>query len=120
MSRAWLSEDLGWVMNQVILTPEADCARVISLSIVLVESFPLAMDYGTNMSAGVDLYEAWKHLLSLASDRVEVASFYWCLTGEDISINSSSDAPVQRDTYDACESILLMNCMIVLLRAERS
>ncbi|XP_043088405.1 5'-3' exonuclease PLD4 isoform X2 [Puntigrus tetrazona] len=61
-------------------------------SVVLVESFPLAVDYGTNVSSGADLYGVWKDLLSLASDRVEVASFYWCLTGEDIGVNSSSDS----------------------------
>uniref|UniRef100_A0A8C1G6R1 Phospholipase D family member 4 n=1 Tax=Cyprinus carpio TaxID=7962 RepID=A0A8C1G6R1_CYPCA len=60
-------------------------------SIVLVESFPLGLDYGRNVSAGVSLYEAWKDLLSSASKQIDVASFYWCLTGEDISVNSSSD-----------------------------
>ncbi|XP_042629299.1 5'-3' exonuclease PLD4 [Cyprinus carpio] len=59
--------------------------------IVLVESFPLGLDYGRNVSAGVSLYEAWKDLLSSASKQIDVASFYWCLTGEDISVNSSSD-----------------------------
>lgn len=60
-------------------------------SIVLVESFPLGLDYGRNVSAGVDLYDAWKDLLSRASEQIDVASFYWCLTAEDISVNSSSD-----------------------------
>ncbi|KTF79842.1 hypothetical protein cypCar_00050371, partial [Cyprinus carpio] len=67
------------------------CACVICPSIVLVESFPLGLDYGRNVSAGVSLYEAWKDLLSSASKQIDVASFYWCLTGEDISVNSSSD-----------------------------
>uniref|UniRef100_A0A672JWQ3 PLD phosphodiesterase domain-containing protein n=1 Tax=Sinocyclocheilus grahami TaxID=75366 RepID=A0A672JWQ3_SINGR len=62
-------------------------------SIVLVESFPLGVDYGRKVSAGVDLFEAWKDLLSSASEQIDVASFYWCLTGEDISVNSSSDTP---------------------------
>ncbi|KAK2879212.1 hypothetical protein Q8A67_020003 [Cirrhinus molitorella] len=59
--------------------------------IVLVESFPLGVDYGKNANTGVNLYDAWKDLLSLASEQIEVASFYWCLTGEDINVNSSSD-----------------------------
>uniref|UniRef100_A0A673LX12 Phospholipase D family member 4 n=1 Tax=Sinocyclocheilus rhinocerous TaxID=307959 RepID=A0A673LX12_9TELE len=67
---------------------------VISPSIVLVESFPLGVDYGRKVKAGVNLFEAWKDLLSSASKQIDVASFYWCLTGEDISVNSSSDTPV--------------------------
>lgn len=67
---------------------------MICPSIVLVESFPLGLDYGRNVSAGVSLYEAWKDLLSSASKQIDVASFYWCLTGEDISVNSSSDRQV--------------------------
>lgn len=33
----------------------------------------------------------------MATKRVEVASFYWTLTGEDILVNSSTDAPVSTD-----------------------
>ncbi|KAK9960271.1 hypothetical protein ABG768_010344 [Culter alburnus] len=60
-------------------------------SIVLVESFPLGMDYGRNASTGKSLYEAWKHLLSLATKEIAVASFYWSLTAEDINVNSTTD-----------------------------
>ncbi|XP_067310978.1 5'-3' exonuclease PLD4 isoform X2 [Pseudorasbora parva] len=60
-------------------------------SIVLVESFPLGMDYGRNASAGKSLDEAWKDLLSLATKQIDVASFYWSLTADDINVNSSAD-----------------------------
>lgn len=70
------------------------CGCVISPRIVLVESFPLGVDYGRNANTGVNLYDAWKDLLSLASKQIEVASFYWCLTGEDINVNSSADTLV--------------------------
>ncbi|XP_072545858.1 5'-3' exonuclease PLD4 isoform X2 [Salminus brasiliensis] len=61
--------------------------------IVLVESIPIWMDYGTNATFGVPLYQAWKDLISTATEQIDVASFYWSLTGEDINVNSSTDRP---------------------------
>lgn len=62
--------------------------------IVLVESIPIGMDYGTNSTFGVPLYKAWKDLISVATQQIDVASFYWSLTGQDINVNSSTDMPV--------------------------
>lgn len=59
--------------------------------IVLVESIPLDVDYGMNASFGKSLYEEWKNLLSVATEQIDVASFYWSLTAEDINVNSSTD-----------------------------
>uniref|UniRef100_A0A4W4H245 PLD phosphodiesterase domain-containing protein n=1 Tax=Electrophorus electricus TaxID=8005 RepID=A0A4W4H245_ELEEL len=61
--------------------------------IVLVESIPCWMDYGTNATFGIPLYKAWKDLVSIATRQIDVASFYWSLTGEDIGVNSSTDQP---------------------------
>lgn len=61
---------------------------------VLVESIPQHMKYKGNVTLGLPLGEAWKELISMATEQVDVASFYWTLTGEDININSSSDEPV--------------------------
>ncbi|KAL2098664.1 hypothetical protein ACEWY4_005144 [Coilia grayii] len=61
--------------------------------IELVESIPLDMDYGPNATFGTPLYKSWKALLAMATKHVEVASFYWSLTGEDIHVNSSTDIP---------------------------
>lgn len=65
------------------------------------------MDYGPNATFGTPLYKAWKGLLSMATKQVQVASFYWSMTGEDIHVNSSSDAPVS--TSDKTDSI--WNCV---------
>lgn len=61
---------------------------------VLVESIPLHMKYNGSVTFGFPLEKAWKDLLSMATDQVDVSSFYWTLTGEDINVNSSSDTPV--------------------------
>lgn len=61
---------------------------------VLVESIPLHVQYAANATVGMPLDKAWKDLLSMATHQVDVVSFYWTLTGEDINVNSSSDVPV--------------------------
>lgn len=60
----------------------------------LVESIPEHMSFKANVTFGIPLEKAWKDLISMATDQMDVASFYWTLTGEDINVNSSSDAPV--------------------------
>ncbi|KAJ7989066.1 hypothetical protein DPEC_G00315690 [Dallia pectoralis] len=61
--------------------------------IVLVESIPLDVKYDDNATFGIPVEKAWKDLLSMANSQVDVASFYWTLTGDDINVNSSSDLP---------------------------
>lgn len=61
---------------------------------VLVESIPEHMTYKGNVTLGVPLEKAWKKLISMATEQVDLVSFYWTLTGEDIGVNSSSDLPV--------------------------
>ncbi|XP_041827494.1 5'-3' exonuclease PLD4 [Melanotaenia boesemani] len=60
-------------------------------SMALVESIPQHLEYKSNATFGIPLDQVWKDLISMATEQVEVASFYWTLTGEDININSSSD-----------------------------
>lgn len=60
----------------------------------LVESIPQHVKYKANVTLGVPLEKVWKDLISMATHQVDVASFYWTLTGEDINVNSSSDIPV--------------------------
>ncbi|XP_047467219.1 5'-3' exonuclease PLD4 [Mugil cephalus] len=62
-------------------------------SMSLVESIPQFMKFDANTTLGIPLEQVWKHLISLATEQVDVVSFYWTLTGEDINVNSSSDAP---------------------------
>lgn len=62
-------------------------------SLILVESIPQHMQYGTNATFGLPLDKAWQQLISAATTEVDVVSYYWTLTGEDIGINSTSDKP---------------------------
>ncbi|XP_071354775.1 5'-3' exonuclease PLD4 [Trachinotus anak] len=62
-------------------------------SMALVESIPQHMKYKDNVTFGIPLEQVWKDLIAMATDQVDVVSFYWTLTGEDINVNSSSDEP---------------------------
>lgn len=66
------------------------------LRMVLVESIPQHVHYAANATFGLPLDEAWQQLISAATAEVDVVSYYWTLTGEDIGINSTSDKPVKR------------------------
>lgn len=61
---------------------------------VLVESIPLQVKYKANVTLGIPLEKVWKELISMATVQVDVVSFYWTLTGEDINVNSTTDIPV--------------------------
>ncbi|XP_017272816.1 5'-3' exonuclease PLD4 isoform X2 [Kryptolebias marmoratus] len=60
-------------------------------SMSLVESIPVHLKYKDNVTFGIPLEQVWEDLISVATKRVEVASFYWTLTGEDINVNTTSD-----------------------------
>ncbi|XP_034530303.1 5'-3' exonuclease PLD4 [Notolabrus celidotus] len=62
-------------------------------SMTLVESIPQYVQYKANETFGIPLEKAWNDLISIATHQVDVVSFYWTLTGDDINVNSSSDKP---------------------------
>ncbi|KAF7201997.1 phospholipase D family member 4 [Nothobranchius furzeri] len=80
-------------------------------SMALVESIPLHIKYKDNETFGIPLEQVWKHLLLIATSRVEVASFYWTLTGEDINVNSSSDIP-GRDIFKEIQELPSRNVSV--------
>ncbi|KAL6478045.1 hypothetical protein MHYP_G00138800 [Metynnis hypsauchen] len=89
----------------------ADQSCVGKSRIVLVESIPYWMDYGSNATFGVPLYEAWKDLISTATKQIDVSSFYWSLTGQDINVNSSTDRP-GRDILEQFKALTKRNVSV--------
>ncbi|KAK7904994.1 hypothetical protein WMY93_017601 [Mugilogobius chulae] len=65
-------------------------------SLSLVESIPLYMEYNDNATFGVPLEDAWEGLIAMATEQLDVVSFYWTLTGSDINVNSSTSVPGSR------------------------
>lgn len=83
--------------NDTLPAENARSCATDQCRIILVESIPLGMTYDEddedNVTFGVPLEQAWNDLISLATKHVEVASFYWTLTGEDINVNVTTDLP---------------------------
>lgn len=77
---------------------------------VLAESIPEHVKYEANETVGIPLEKAWKDLLSMATWQLDVVSFYWTLTGDDVNVTSSSDIPVSFQQRRTSESLLDMLC----------
>ncbi|XP_028831483.1 phospholipase D4 isoform X2 [Denticeps clupeoides] len=87
--------------------------------IEIVESIPLYMEYGPNATFGTPLHKAWKKLLSMATNQIEVASFYWSLTGEDIGVISSTDRN-GREILEQLEELPSRNVTVVVVASADS
>ncbi|XP_061599414.1 5'-3' exonuclease PLD4 [Cololabis saira] len=94
-------------------TPTDQC------SMSLVESIPEGLEYDANATFGIPLEQVWKALISMATTQVEVASFYWTLTGEDINVNSSTDIP-GKDILKALEELPSRNVSVQVVTSVPS
>ena len=50
----------------------------------LVESIPENMTYPAGAPVHLSTYDAWKQLIGLATQSIDVAVFYWTLRGSDV------------------------------------
>nr|XP_061823972.1 5'-3' exonuclease PLD4-like isoform X2 [Nerophis lumbriciformis] len=88
-----------------------DDLSVDHCSMALVESIPQHVQYKANVTFGIPLEKAWKDLLSMATQELEVVSLYWMLTGEDINVNSSSDI-TGREIFEQLQSLPSRNISV--------
>uniref|UniRef100_A0A7M4FCC6 Phospholipase D family member 4 n=1 Tax=Crocodylus porosus TaxID=8502 RepID=A0A7M4FCC6_CROPO len=82
-------------------------------SFELVESVPYDMPYESNSTTAKPLDQAWMGLLNMAQDRIHMVSYYWSLTGKDISVNDSSSEKVKRK-QKWLESLLMENVSVYI------
>lgn len=87
--------------------------------LTLVESIPEYVTYKANSTFGVPLEKVWKEMISIAAQQVDVVSFYWTLTGEDINVNSSSDKP-GRDILRDLEELPSRNVSVRVVTSKPS
>nr|XP_033808924.1 phospholipase D4 [Geotrypetes seraphini] len=88
-------------------------------SFVLVESFPVDMTYEDNITNGKPLYDAWMDLLSIAKENINIASFYWSLTGADVGVNDSSSTPGE-EILKEFETLLMKNVSLYVATSQPS
>ncbi|XP_019725747.1 phospholipase D4 [Hippocampus comes] len=106
---------LGILLAVAVLEgPQASQNHVVSMdqcSMVVVESIPQHVQYKANGTFGIPLEKVWKELLSIATEELEVVSFYWTLTGNDTNITSSSDRP-GREILEQLQSLPSRNVSV--------
>lgn len=59
-------------------------------NIQIVESIPEGLIYPKGSPLCMSTYEAWKTLIGLSKNSIEIGSFYWTLKGEDVYNHSSA------------------------------
>ncbi|XP_068608012.1 5'-3' exonuclease PLD4 [Brachionichthys hirsutus] len=107
--------------NHKILPEELDGKdfSVDQCRMVLVESIPEYVKYKGNVTFGIPLEKAWKDLISMATKEVNLVSFYWTLTGDDINVNTSLDIP-GRDILKGLEELPSRNVSVRALASVPS
>ncbi|XP_053695088.1 5'-3' exonuclease PLD3-like [Sabethes cyaneus] len=58
--------------------------------IQIAESIPEGLTYPDGSPSFLSTYNAWKTLIGLATETIEIGSFYWTLRGEDVYNHSSA------------------------------
>ncbi|XP_043266213.1 5'-3' exonuclease PLD3-like [Colletes gigas] len=67
---------------------DSSCMNGCNLS--LVESIPIGMNYTDNNMILESTYDSWVKLISLAREKIEIASLYWTLRREDVYPDDSA------------------------------
>ncbi|XP_076658422.1 5'-3' exonuclease PLD3 isoform X1 [Halictus rubicundus] len=67
---------------------DSSCMDGCNLS--FVESIPIGMNYTGDAPFLQSTYDSWAELISLARDRIEIASYYWTLKREDVYPDDSA------------------------------
>ncbi len=60
-------------------------------SIILAESIPLNLTYSPGSPSHVSIFHTWLDLIEMATESIDIASYYWTLRGKDIHHKDPSD-----------------------------
>ncbi|XP_078418643.1 5'-3' exonuclease PLD3 [Cetorhinus maximus] len=62
-------------------------------SFVVAESVPDGLVYDENATKYESTYNSWLNLINIANSSLDIASFYWTLTGRDINVTDPTSKP---------------------------
>ncbi|XP_067895165.1 5'-3' exonuclease PLD3-like isoform X4 [Heterodontus francisci] len=62
-------------------------------SFVVAESVPDGLIYEENATKYQSTYNSWINLINIANSSLDIASFYWTLTGHDINVTDPTSKP---------------------------
>ncbi|XP_042295682.1 5'-3' exonuclease PLD3 [Sceloporus undulatus] len=77
-------------IGNVVATPSLDNTCNDPCRITLLESIPEGLTYDDNSTINPSIFEGWRKLLGDARSTLDIASFYWTLTNEDIHTQDPS------------------------------
>ncbi|GCB83293.1 hypothetical protein scyTo_0023749, partial [Scyliorhinus torazame] len=60
---------------------------------VVAESVPDGLAYNENATKYQSTYNSWLNLINIANSSLDIASFYWTLTGCDINVTDPTSKP---------------------------
>lgn len=83
-TQACLKNDPGSSRRHQLTSPIMKEGWTEKCHIQLVESIPEGLVYNETEPIHKSTYEGWKELLSLAKERIDLASSYWSLRGKDV------------------------------------
>nr|XP_033328815.1 phospholipase D3-like [Megalopta genalis] len=77
-----------YVTNSTVFGFNSSCMDGCNLS--FVESIPIGMNYTQDTLFLQSTYDSWTELISLAREKIEIASYYWTLKREDVYPDDSA------------------------------
>ncbi|XP_017877883.1 phospholipase D3-like [Ceratina calcarata] len=77
-----------YALNNTNLGFDSNCLNGCNLT--FVETLPIGMTYADSNVSLESTYDSWIKLISLAEERIEIASFYWTMTREDVYPDDSA------------------------------
>lgn len=77
-----------YALNDTDLDFDSSCMEGCNLS--FVETLPIGMNYINNTVFLDNTYDSWIKLISLARQKIEIASFYWTMKREDVYPDDSA------------------------------
>ncbi|XP_055635185.1 5'-3' exonuclease PLD3-like isoform X2 [Toxorhynchites rutilus septentrionalis] len=82
------SNGKGYLRSKVKRVTKDVCSE--GCNIQLVESIPEGLIYPAGSPTFMSTYDAWKHLLELGKNTLEIGSFYWTLRRDEVYNHSSA------------------------------
>ncbi|XP_010210968.1 PREDICTED: phospholipase D4-like [Tinamus guttatus] len=105
------------ILGDRITEEETAVSSNDSCSFKLVENVPYDLAFEINSTAALPLYRAWMSLLDIAREKINIASYYWSLTGRDINVNDSSSKQGE-DILKRFEKLLTENVSVYIAASK--
>lgn len=74
-------------------------ANLTFFRFVLVETVPDGLVYAENATGYQSIYNSWMDLIKMANHSLDIAAFYWTLTGSDVNVTDPTSKYVSKHSF---------------------